>query len=323
MRKIKLPKDEAAHSKGSEWWYFNGHLKSDKGKEYGFMISFFRMNMIKNRPKFFFVKPLVLHAPLKTGYLIHSHLSDLTDKEFFPHYEHFIKMPYEKFTEKNKLFNHYRQTLLKEIKKGVYHLKFNNKPYQLDLVITAKKPVVLHGKKGIIGMGKDSYSYYYSFTDMNVKGTIKTFDDIIKVNGTAWMDHQWGNFTLQNKKWDWMSIKLNDNTELMTFKILDKLTKKNYFYTSIIDKKGKLTKIKDAQLKPIKRWKSKKTEILYPIHWNLKIPSKKLNLNIKPDFNEQEMHDGIIKYWEGSCTVTGTHNKKRVNGKAYMELVGH
>jgi predicted secreted hydrolase len=316
MKKIKLPKDEAAHSRGSEWWYFNGNLKS-KDREYGFMISFFKMDMIKNRPKWFL-------WPIKTGYLVHSHLSDLTNKNFFPHYEHFIKMPYEKFTEKNKLFNHYRQTLLKEIKKGVYHLRFFNKPYKFDLVITTKKPVVLHGKKGIIGMGKKDYSYYYSFTNMHVKGTIKKqFEDPIKVDGTAWMDHQWGNFTLQNKQWDWLSIQLNDNTEIMTFKILDKATQDTYFYTSIIDKKGKLTKIKDAQLNPIKRWKSKKTEILYPIHWNLKIPSKKLNLTIKPDFNEQEMHDGILKYWEGSCSVTGTQNKKRVNGRAYMELVGH
>lgn len=315
MKKIKFPKDEAAH-KGSEWWYFNGHLKSDNGKEYGFMIAFLKMDMIKNRPKWFL-------WPIKTGYLVHSHLSDLTNKKFFPHYEHFMKMPYEKFTEKNKLFNHYRQTLLKEIKKGVYHLKFNNKPYQLDLVITSKKPAVLHGKKGIINIGKKDYSYYYSFTNMNVKGTIKTFDNVIKVNGTAWMDHQWGSFTLQNKQWDWISIKLNNNIELMIFKILDKATQETYFYTTIIDKKGKSTKIKDAQLKPIKRWKSKKTGIIYPLHWNLKIPSKKINLSIKPDFNEQEMSDGILKYWEGSCIVTGTQNKKRIRGNAYMELIGH
>ena len=324
MKEIKLPKDEAAHSRGSEWWYFNGHLKSDTGKEYGFMISFFRIDMIRNRPKFFFLRPLTLHIPIKTGYLVHSHLTNLADKEFTPHYEHFIKMPYEKFTEKNRLYNHYRSTLLKEIKKGVYHLKFNNKPYKLDLVITSKKPIALHGRKGIINIGKKGQSYYYSFTNMDIKGTIKNiFGETMKVDGKAWMDHQWGNFTLQNKQWDWLSIKLNDNTELMTFKILDKSEKETYSYTSIIDKNGKLTKVKDTQLNPIKRWKSKKTGIIYPTHWNLKIPSKKLNINIKPDFNEQEMHDGITKYWEGSCTVTGTLNKKRINGKAYMELVGH
>jgi len=316
MKKIKLPKDEAAHSKGSEWWYFNGHLKSNENKEYGFMISFFKIDMLKNKPKLFLF-------PIKTGYLVHSHLSDITKKEFFPHYEHFLKMPYEKFTEKNQLFNHYRSTLLKEIKKGVYHLKFNNKPYQFDLVITAKKPAVFHNRKGYINIGKDK-SYYYSFTDMEVKGTItRSLENPVKVQGTAWMDHQWGNFDLHNKQWDWMSIKLNNNYELMAFKILDKTDAKNQYYASLINENGKLTKIKDLKLKSIKRWKSKKTGILYPIQWKLRIPSKKINLTIKPDFNNQEMHDGILMYWEGSCSVSGMQNKKRVKGRAYMELVGH
>jgi predicted secreted hydrolase len=316
MKKIRLPKDEAAHSKGSEWWYFNGHLKSNEGREYGFMISFFKIDMLKNKPKLFML-------PIKTGYLVHSHLSDLAKKEFFPHYEHLIKMPYEKFTEKNNLFNHYRSTLLKEIKKGVYHLKFNNKPYQFDLVITAKKPAVLHGRKGYIKIGKD-YSHYYSFTNMEVKGTIiKSLENPIKVQGTAWMDHQWGNFDLYNKQWDWMSIKLNNNNELMVFKILDKVVGENQYYASLINQNGKSTKIKDIKLKSIKTWKSKETGVLYPIQWKLRIPSKKINLTVKPDFNDQEMHDGILQYWEGSCSVYGTQNKKRVHGRAYIELVGH
>jgi len=316
MKKIKLPKDEAAHSKGSEWWYFNGHLKS-KDKEFGFMISFFKMDMVKNRPRWFFL-------PIKIGYLVHSHISDLDIKEFTPHYEHFIKMPYEKFTEKSQLYNHYRSTLLKEIRKGIYHLKFNNKPYQFDLVITAKKPIVMHGKKGIIDIGTDGYSYYYSFTNMHVKGTIKKqFQDPIKVDGTAWMDHQWGNFDLHNKQWDWISIRLDDNTELMAFKILDKTVGETKYYTSIINKNGKASKVKDSKLTILKKWKSKETGVIYPVQWNLKIPSKKINLTVKPDFNEQEMHDGILKYWEGSCYVSGTHNKKRVKGRAYIELVGH
>ena len=63
MKKIKIPKDEAAHSQGSEWWYFNGHIKSNEGKEYGFMISFFRIDMIRNRPKFFFLTRISCPPP--------------------------------------------------------------------------------------------------------------------------------------------------------------------------------------------------------------------------------------------------------------------
>jgi len=323
MKKIKFPKDEAVHSRGSEWWYFNGHLKSKDKKEYGFMISFFKMDMIKNRPRFFFIRPLILHLPIKIGYLVHSHVSDIKKKKFYPFYKHFIRRPYEKFAEKKFLFNHYRKSaILKELKKGKYHLNFKNKQHNLDLIITSRKPAVLHGKKGVIGIGK-GYSYYYSLTNMEIKGTITINGKTKQVEGDAWMDHQWGNFDLFDKQWDWLSIKLTDDTEIMTFQPLDKATQNTMFYTSFIDKKGKVKIIKDAERHSTKSWKSSKTGIVYPTHWNLKIPSKKLNLNIKPEFNKQEMHDGIAKYLEGSCSVTGTYKKKRTNGKAYMELVGY
>jgi len=314
MRKIRFPKDEASHIKGSEWWYFNGYLKSEDN-EYGLMASFFKMDMIKNRPKFFLL-------PIKTRYLIHSHISDIKKKEFYPFYRHFIQKPHEKFTEKKILCNHYRLASLKEFTKGMYHLYIRNKKYTLDLIILAEKPPALHGKKGVIDIGK-GHSYYYSFTDMSVKGTLKIDKETKQVEGRAWMDHQWGNFDLHNKQWDWLSIKLNNNTEIMTFKILDKADQKGMFYTSLVDKNGKAAIIRDAELVSTKNWKSKKTKIIYPVHWKLKIPSKKINLKIKPVFNEQEMHDGIIKYWEGSCSVSGTVNKKRTKGRAYMELVGH
>ncbi|MBW2981808.1 hypothetical protein KY343_02905 [Candidatus Woesearchaeota archaeon] len=315
MKKVRFPKDEAVHSKGSEWWYFNGYLKSEDNKEYSLMASFFKMDMMKNRPKFFLL-------PIKVGYLIHGHILDIKKKKFYPFYKHFIQKPHEKFTEKKFLCNHYRLASLKEFTKGIYHLYIKNKKYVLDLIIKAEKPPVLHGKKGLIDIGK-GYSYYYSFTDMSIRGTLKIGDKIKQVEGIAWMDHQWGNFDLHDKQWDWLSIKLKNDIDIMAFKILDKITQEVMLYTSLIDKNGKSKIIKDAKLKSTKNWKSRKTGIIYPLYWNLKIPSKKINLTIKPVFNEQEMHDGILKYWEGCCKVTGTFNKKRTKGRAYIELVGH
>lgn len=279
------------------------------------MASFFKMDMMKNRPRFFFL-------PIKTGYLIHCHISDIKSRKYFPFYRHFIQRPKEKFAEKKILCNHYRLASLKEFAKGIYHLYIKNKKYTLDLIINAEKPPALHGKKGVIDIGK-GYSYYYSFTDMSVKGTLEIGNETKQVEGIAWMDHQWGNFDLYNKQWDWLSIKLNNNNEIMAFRILDKAAQKGIFYASLMDMHGKAAIVEDAKLNPLKNWRSKKTGVVYPVHWNLQIPSKKINLTIKPAFNEQEMHDGIIKYWEGACSVTGTFNKKRVKGKAYMELVGH
>ena len=34
-------------------------------------------------------------------------------------------------------------------------------------------------------------------------------------SGTAWMDHQWGNFVVGGGGWDWHAYQLDDGTELM------------------------------------------------------------------------------------------------------------
>ena len=47
-----------------------------------------------------------------------------------------------------------------------------------------------------------------------------------------------------------------------------------------------------------------------------------MNLFIEPTFPEQEMTTRI-KYWEGGCVVKGEIRKEKVEGRGYMELVGH
>ena len=33
---MRLPQDEGAHLSGLEWWYFNGHLKTESGQEFSY-----------------------------------------------------------------------------------------------------------------------------------------------------------------------------------------------------------------------------------------------------------------------------------------------
>jgi predicted secreted hydrolase len=48
----------------------------------------------------------------------------------------------------------------------------------------------------------------------------------LRVRGVVWMDHQWGNFlTLGGGGWDWFSIQLDNDTEMMLYLIRDAMGK--------------------------------------------------------------------------------------------------
>ena len=41
------------------------------------------------------------------------------------------------------------------------------------------------------------------------------------VTGTAWLDHQWGNWTPGQGGWEWYSLQLSNNTQYMLYFIRD------------------------------------------------------------------------------------------------------
>ena len=73
-----------------------------------------------------------------------------------------------------------------------------------------------------------------------------------------------------------------------------------------------------------KFWTSPHTKATYPAGWTLTLPEGVLN--IIPDFPDQELYNlrSISgSYWEGSVSITGKFQGKKVAGKGYVELVGY
>ena len=95
-----------------------------------------------------------------------------------------------------------------------------------------------------------------------------------------------------------------------------------YRYAGILNKNGKADFCRDLILIPHREWKSKKTGAKYPVEWKVFVPSKKIELQVKPFVEHQEMIFGNINYWEGPISVSGKIGKKKVKGKGFMELVG-
>lgn len=321
--RIHFPQDEAAHENKIEWWYFNGHLKDKSNNPYSFMTTFFKLNILKalKEKKFRKKTPQIFkNLPTKYTYIysIHSQILDIKNQKFYSNFIDYPPFPWV-YTKKHHLYCHYGKSIIKESSIFNYKLKHLTKDLSINLKLKSNKQPVLQGQKqGIISLANIGSSYYYSLTNLQANGFIKLNQKKIKVQGISWMDHQWGNWKLSDDKWNWLSIQLKDNTELTIFHFPKTRNK----FATITDKNSEIKITKNLTLKPLKYWKSPKTKIKYPVSWLIKIPKEKLNLEIIPNYKAQEMLTNF-KYWEGSCSVEGTKDKKPISGQAFMELAGY
>src|SRR5438445_9092358 len=200
---VRFPQDEAAHRDLTEWWYYTGHAVTAGGQphHYGFELVIFQ----------------ALRSDLPPVYAAHFAISDVTRDKF-----HFNQ---RRLTEPNAIIPNGTSTSGINVSlgnwsmrglNGLDHLAAEMKNYAMHIDLHALKPPTLHNGNGLITYGLAGFSYYYSRTRMAVSGTLIDHSQPLHVGGEAWMEHQWGNFiTLNGGGWDWLSIQLNNNTEMM------------------------------------------------------------------------------------------------------------
>jgi len=189
---------------------------------------------------------------------------------------------------------------------GLDHIAAEMNNYSIHLDLTGLKPATLHNGTGLITYGLGGFSYYYSRTRMAVSGTIIDHNQPKTITGLAWMDHQWGNFlSLGGGGWDWYSIQLNNNTEMMLYVIRDSSGKTLSTYVSYIDAQANDHLLPGNALKVtiLDHWRSPITHANYPSGWHLDISNSQLqaSLTLIPELKDQELvatQSTGNSYWE-------------------------
>jgi predicted secreted hydrolase len=326
IKEIILPKDNGPHDYIIEWWYFNGHLKDKKGKEYSFMDCFFKVNFNKvNIPH---ILPHMVEDHFKSGEYIHfahSVISDIQKKKNYKEIQNISLISKDSF-KKELLYINYKngnflenslQSEITEISPNNFHLNTKH----LDLELISKKNPLLEGGHGYVGT-PEAGSYYYSLTDLRVSGKIMVEGKEIEVEGKAWMDHQWANAVYKKDKWTWFSFHLENGTEIMCVEYATAIGVDILINT--IDKNGNQNQYKKANIKPgAKKWKSNKTKAEYPLSWSIEIAEADILITTTSEVKDQEMIFGQINYWEGPMKVKAKINGEHSVGKGFMELVGY
>jgi len=193
------------------------------------------------------------------------------------------------------------------------------------------KPPTLHNGNGLITYGLAGFSYYSSRTRMALSGTLIDHNQLVRVKGEAWMDHQWGNFlTLGGGGWDWFSIQLSNNTEMMLYLIRDATGKVVSTYIGYIgaDASDTLLPASVLHVTVLNHWTSQATGATYPSGWRLEIsdPHLRASLTLMPELQDQELRafqSTGNSYWEGAVSIQGRSGDSAVHGEGYVELTGY
>jgi len=199
----------------------------------------------------------------------------------------------------------------------------------IDLVLESGKPVTLQGDRGWSAKGPEpgNASYYYSFTRMPARGTVRVGGESLDVSGLAWMDREWSTSALHRDLagWDWLALQLDDGRDVMVYQLRrrDGAPDPHSAGTLIAtDGSTRALAREDATLEVLDHWTSPASRVRYPSRWRLTIPTGDLSLEITPRLAAQELIVGT-RYWEGAVRVQGTAGGRPVSGRGYVELVGY
>jgi predicted secreted hydrolase len=301
---IELPKDQAPHAGDMEWWYYTGHLRAADGRKWGFELTFFQA-----------------YLGSIAGYSAHYAVTDLQKGVHF--YDQKFFLPDQPFATLDLVADDWS---IRGDGTGA-RLAGVMDGYVLDLAVTPTKPAVIHGSDGTVDMGDVSPSFYYSQTRMAAVGTLTVDGAAVPVTGIAWMDHQWGKFDVfASNGWDWFSIQLEDQTEVMLYFLHDKEGRTTMTAATVVDEYGCARQASGVEVRPTGSWKSPHTDATYPMGWEVTVGSEDLELTLVPTVLDQEIdaRDTTLNtYWEGAVDVTGTRRGRAVTGDAYVELAGY
>jgi predicted secreted hydrolase len=313
-----FPRDHFEHGDfRTEWWYYTGNLRSSDGKRFGFELVFFRQgarrDAVENRSAW----------RIDDAYLAHLALTDIDGKRFYPHERLNRAGPgiAGASFEKRRVWNGNWSTQWSGDRQT---LTATAEEFSFALQIEPAKPLVIHGANGVSqkaeGVGKASH--YVSFPRLTVAGGLQVEGARYTVSGIAWMDHEWFTHQLDPSQvgWDWFSVQLDDNRELMLFHLRTKAgTIDPNSSGTYVDRQGTAhhLSLREFSLEPGRYWVSEKSHARYPVSWRINVPSLGLDLQCQAALDNQELTGGTV-YWEGAVRYSGS-----ASGAGYLEMTGY
>jgi predicted secreted hydrolase len=286
--KVRLPRDHYGHAAGIEWWYVTGVVRGADEHRYSVFFTLFKRGG--------FVLPVSQVVDLGSGTLVGHTESVAAAKVGSSSLD--VAVP--------------GASLRFEPRSNTWRFTASGGRYGLDLTAVPEKPYVLHGGgTGVIRQSVGGTSAYYSATRMRARGTIRRAGKPVRFTGTAWLDHQWGDFAQDPRafNWDWFSCRFDDRTELMLYRFRDRVTGRPlgaYSEGTLVTSGGTGRRVRRFAATPGRRTLHAAGR-RWPLDWTLDLPAEHLTLRLRSIVPDQLVRGRVLPtFWEGAATATGT-----------------
>lgn len=336
---LTFPNDDGVHadlSTTTEWWYVNMHLigSAPDYKEYDVMLTYFRLPASMR----------IFNIAESTSGIFNTSVQNL---------------PPPIFTQQTGQWDlQYTYGVIPPLVTDSSYTTFptSGTPYQyvfkaddpdnndiLNVTVTSNRPPLVPGGDGYVPIGdQGDTSYYYSYSNMSVQGSI-TFNGVqdIVTSGIAWIDRQWGPFTVgtnPNNMYEWFSLQVDEpgaaygdltspsefniwqifsDTNTVPYRQESRLVSALYpddtqdtSSTFFFERKG--------------YWQDPSDGVYYSQGWRFIEPSNGVNIDMTQTIDDQVIDVTVFRFWEGSTILKGTVKNKPVEGVGFAELVaGH
>lgn len=324
-----FPKDHGSHPEfRTEWWYFTGNLTNPSKKRFGYQLTFFRQGVL------FKANDSSHPWAIRDVYLAHLTLTDVSSGQFWYADRASRKGPGLAGASEEGM-HVWLLNWMAKMDGSRIRLEARYQDMELSLDLIPQKPLVFHGKNGLSQKGpmEGQASYYFSYTDLEVKGFIKTplSQTSIRANGISWFDHEFGSnqLTPNQAGWDWFSLHLSDGQDLMIYFLRRKDgTVEPSSSGTLVTRSGDAIhlKLSEINIEVLDYWKSPRSGGKYPSRWRMKVPSARIEMEISSLVPSQELltggSTGVI-YWEGAVAGKGTSAGKPMTCEGYVELTGY
>ena len=204
---MQLPHDEGVHASPLEWWYFNGHIATEGGRVFSYHFVTFQ-------------------SVLADGFTPRLAQLSWADHDMDLHLT--AEQPDLPVLETSSgEFDLFIADWRMSGDSQTYHLSFQIGDYNVELEADSRKPAILHHDTGLVDLGIAGKTYYYSRTDLETSGTVSVSGDSLPVTGVSWFDHQWGDFSTAQIGWDWLSLNLDDGSDIMVSIVWEQADRKH------------------------------------------------------------------------------------------------
>jgi predicted secreted hydrolase len=322
---ISLPRDHVSHPAYKiEWWYYTGNVDTERGRRFGYQVTFFRVgiNAMPKNPSRFAVRDLYIAHVAVTDVASGRHIAAERINRAGVGWAGASLTDYHVWNDDWEV----------RLDHGRHRLQARAPRFALDLLLYEDRPPALHGHRGYSQKGTTpgNASHYYSLTRMPTEGAIFVDGERFTVRGASWMDHEFGTTFLEKSQqgWDWFSLQLQDGTDAMLFQLrrrdgsIDPQSS-----GTLVAKRGVYRRLapQEFSLAPGRRWTSSTTRASYPVEWRVRVPGEGLDLAIRPVVDGQEVAGDRtgVSYWEGAVDVEGTRHGKPIKGRGYLEMTGY